>query len=219
MNTMLELVNNVCQHIRALHKDPISFKKLVKSTRVAFKDQDMFLLIKTKKDRNLEPNEFYVMAYYDAEDDLNQEVPIEIVIYHNFSNDDLFSKTQITEFLIQIYDATVHEFCHQLQSHKRNYLTFSNYDSPYEIYLSDSDELDAYSLSIAIELLRHMSKERAQKYMSKITVVSKMRVGTNLVSPNLKAYIDHFGLTNLTKKLAKKVYKHLDSIDKRQIFL
>jgi hypothetical protein len=220
MNTMLELVNTVCQSIRALHRDPISFKKLIGSTRSAFKDQDLVLLIKTKKDRKLDPSEFYVMAYYDAEDDLNQEVPIEIVIHHNFSDTDLFSKTQITEFLIQIYDATVHEFRHQIQSQRRNYLTFSNHDhSPYEIYLSDTDELDAYALSIAIEMLRHMSKERAQRYMSRITVVSKMRVGANLVSPNLKAYIDHFGLNQLTKKLAKKVYKHLDSLDKQQIFL
>jgi len=220
MNTVLELVNSVCQNVRALNKDPISFKKLIGCTRSAFKNQQVVLTIKTKKDRTLESSEFYVMAYYDSEDDVNQDIPIEIVVHHNFSDADLFSKTQITEFLIQIYDATVHEIRHQIQSQKRNYLAFSNHDdSPYKTYLSDPDELDAYSVSIAIELLRHMPKERAQKYMSRMTVVSKMRVGSNLVSPNLKAYIDYFGICLLTKKLAKKVYKHLDSLDKRQIFL
>jgi len=64
-----------------------------------------------------------------------------------------------------------------------------------------------------------MSKDRAQKYMSRMTVMSKMRIGTVLVSPNLKAYVDCFGKCILTKKLAKKVYRHLDSLDKRHIFL
>jgi len=220
MNTVLELVNNVCQSVRVLNKDPISFKKLIGCTRSAFKDHNIILLIKTKKDRTLKSSEFYVMAYYDAEDDSNQDVPIEIVIHHNFSNTDLFSTTQITEFLIQIYDATVHEIRHQIQSQRRNYLEFSNHDqSPYKTYLSDPDELDAYSLSIAVELLRYMSKDRAQKYMSRMTVMSKMRIGTVLVSPNLKAYVDCFGKCILTKKLAKKVYRHLDSLDKRHIFL
>jgi hypothetical protein len=85
--------------------------------------------------------------------------------------------------------------------------------------LKDPDEIDAYAFSIAIELLRAMDKDRAKKCMSKISILSKMKKGTVYVSPNLRSYIEHFGLTVLTKKLAKKIYKHLDSLDKRQIFL
>ena len=85
--------------------------------------------------------------------------------------------------------------------------------------MADPDELDAYALSISIELLRVMSKARAQKYMSRLTVLSKMRQGPMYVSPNLRAYVCHFDKNPLLKRLAKKVYKHLETLDKSQIFL
>ena len=220
MNSVLEHVNKICKHVRDTNLQSISFKKLVGSIRTTCREQGLDLKIITKKDRTLDQSQFYVNAYYDAEDDFNQDTAIEIFVYHNFSDTDLFLTTQITEFLIQIYDATVHEYRHQHQSESRKYETYSNHDqSPYNDYLSDPDELDAYALSIAIELLRAMSRERAKRYMGRITILAKMRQGSNYVSPNLKAYIDYFGLDNLTKRLAKKVYKHLDTLDKDQIFM
>jgi hypothetical protein len=220
MNFILERVNAVCRHVRDSNKFSLTFKKLVSVTRTSFRKYDCVLSIKTKKDKTLEPSEFYVNAFYDAEDDYNNDVAIEIYIYHNFTDDMMFNSTQITDFLIQVYDATVHEYRHQQQSIQREYNIYSDHDhSPFKSYLKDPDELDAYAVSIAIELLRHMSKERAKKYMSKITIMAKMRRGTNLVSPNLKAYIDHFGLNNVTKKISKKVYKHLDVLDRQHIFM
>lgn len=220
MNFILERVNSACRYVRDSNKVSITFKQLVSSTRTSFRKHDCVLSIKTKKDKTLETSEFYVNAFYDAEDDYNDEVAIEIFIYHNFSDELLFNSTQITDFLIQVYDATVHEYRHQQQSIRREYNVYSDHEqSPYKSYLKDSDELDAYSMSIAIELLRHMSKERAKKYMSKITIMAKMRRGNTLVSPNLKAYIDNFGLNRVTKKMSKKVYKHLDAIDIEHIFM
>ena len=220
MNTTLERVNLVCNYVRESNKHGVTFKKLIGFTRTAFKLRDLDINIKTKKDKFLSPAEFYVNAYYDAEDDFNSETPIEIIIHHNFNDTDVFNQTQITDFLIQIYDAVVHEYRHQQQSLKRNYEVYSDHDqSPYNEYLTDPDEIDAYALSIAIELLRHMNKERAKRYMSRITIMANMRRNNMLVSPNLKAYIDHFGLTLITRKISKKVYKHLDSLDRRHIFL
>lgn len=220
MNSILERVNKVCKYVRDTNTHSISFKKLVSLTRSAFKLYDFDLYIKTKKDKSLLSSEFYVHAYYDAEDDFNNETPIEIIVHHNFSDIDQFSKTQISEFLIQIFDASVHEYRHQEQSVKRKYETYSSHNqNPYSSYLKDPDELDAYALSIAIELLRFMDKPRAKRYMSRLTVLAKMRLGSQYISPNLKAYVDYFGLNSLTKKLAKKVYKHIDSLDKSQIFL
>lgn len=220
MNQLLERVNAVCQHVRDSNNHGITFKKLVNLTRTSFRKHNCVLSIKTKKDKTLEPSEFYVNAFYDAEDDYNDDVAIEIYIYHSFTDDMLFNSTQITDFLIQVYDATVHEYRHQQQSIRREYTVYSDHDhSPFKSYLKDPDELDAYAVSIAIELLRHMSKERAKKYMSKITIMAKMRRGNTLVSPNLKAYIDHFGLNRITKKIAKKVYKHLDALDSQHIFM
>lgn len=220
MNSLIERVNAVCHVVRLMNQEPVSFKKLVVQIRREFKAHDFDLTIRSKREKFLGECEFYVNAYYDAEDDFMGYTPIEVVVHHNFLDTDKFYLEQVTDFLIQIFDAVVHEYKHQRQSSGRLYEVFSDHEqSPYEDYLADPDELDAYSLSIAIELLRYMPKERAQKYMSRITVMSKMRKGTFYISPNLNAYIAHFGLSPLVKRLAKKVYKHLETLDKRHIFV
>lgn len=219
MNSVIERVNMCCQTVRKNNKHGISFKKLIGSIRTAFKDAEFDLKIVTKKDKTLEHSEFYVNAYYDADDDFNNETPIEIYIFHNFSDVNIFSTLQITDLLIQVFDATVHEYKHQTQSRARRYETYLHNDSPFKAYLADPDEVDAYALSIAIELLRYMSKERAVRYMSRISILAKMKVNNGYLSPNLKAYIDHFGLNSITKVLTKKVYKHISALDKNQIFL
>jgi hypothetical protein len=220
MNTVLEQVYRVCDSVRERHNDSISFKKLIGSTKTAFSQQLLDIELKTKKDNSLSNDEFYVMAYYDHENDQMNETPIEVVVYHNFAKIVQFQKTQITEFLIQIYDAVVHEIKHQHQSRNRNYQVYSDHpQEPYSAYLSDPDELDAYSLSIAIELLRNMPEKRAEIYMTRLSILSKLRQDGKLVSPNLHAYNSYFKKTNLMKKLAKKVYKHIKSLDKQLIFV
>jgi hypothetical protein len=220
MNAILERVNFVCKTVREINQAGVTFKKLITSMRSLFKQQNFDLTIKTKKDKHLESFEFYVNAYYDAEDDFNNDTPIEVIVHHNFDDVSVFTSSQLTDFLIQIYDATVHEYRHQKQSSSRSYQTYSSHiQTPYEEYLTDPDEVDAYALSIAIELLRVMHKERAKKYLTRIHTLAKMRVNNGYVSPNLKAYVEHFGINTTTKKLSKKVYKHLDTIDKHSIFM
>lgn len=220
MNSILELVKNVCETVRDGNTTPITFKKLIGQTRRAFRDFELDLQIKTKKEHTLEPSEFFVMAYYDAEDDFNNETPIEVVVHYNFTDLDLFSGNQITDFLVQIYDATVHEYRHRQQSLKRQCQVFSDNDhSPYKQYLADPDELDAYALSIAVELLRTIGRSRAKRNLCRISILSKLRQGPYYVSPNLYSYITHFGLSPLTKRLAKKVYKHLETLDTDHIFV
>ena len=97
MNLILERVNAVCQHVRESNTQGITFKKLIGSTRAEFKKRDFDLTIKTKKDKTLDPSEFYVNAFYDAEDDFNNETSIEVIIHHNFNDTDVFSQTQITD--------------------------------------------------------------------------------------------------------------------------
>lgn len=219
MNLILERVNSVCENVRKINDNPITFKKLIGSIRREFKKSDIDLKIKTKKDRDLEQSAFFVNAFYDPEDDRTHETPIEVLIHHSFDPNDLFHNHQISEFLVQIYDAVVHELRHQQQSRQRNYHTFSDHaQEPFSKYLADPDELDAYALSIAIELLRVMPVYRAQKYMTRMAVLSKLKHSAVLVSPNLRAYVQHFNNNPLLKRLAKKVYKHLNSLDSNQIF-
>ena len=220
MNSLLERVNTVCQRVRVNSSEPVSFKKLVGSVRREFKEQDLDIDLKTRKDKSLAQSNFYVLAFYDADNDFNNETPIEVIIHHNFDDLSRFKGVQTTEMLIEIYDATVHELRHQEQSKRRKYENFSDHaQSPYNKYLADPDELDAYAVSIAIDLLRVMTAERAKKYMSRLTVLAKMRFGPVYVSTNLQAYVSHFHNNPLLNRLAKKVYKNLESIDKRQIFM
>lgn len=220
MNSIIERVNLACRNVRYNNAGPITFKKLVSQTRKSFKDHDFDIAIKTKKDLLLYEDGFYVMAYYDAHDDQNFETPIEVVIHHNFTNQQQFAENQITDFLIQVFDAVVHEYKHRDQSIKRNFKQFADVCySPYREYLSDPDELDAYALSIAIELARTIGVERAKRNLPRIRILSKMRQGTGVISPNLRSYIEHFDFGPLLKKLSKKIYKHLETLDTRALFL
>jgi len=220
MNTILERVNKVCNDVRDSIIEPISFKKLVARTRKIFKSNQFDLLIKLRKEKILGNNEFYVMAYYDAEDDSMGETPIEVNIHYNFQTEEKFQTNQITDFLIQIYDAVVHEYRHQYQSVQRDYEVYSCHEhDPYKEYLGDPDEVDAYAVNIAIELIRTIGHQRALRNLSRISLLSKLRYGPFYCSANLNAYISHYGQDELIRRLAKKVYKHLETLDKRYIFV
>jgi len=220
MNIILGRVYDVCKSVRESIQGLTTFKKLINRTRKTFKEHNFDIVIKTKKEKSLDIDKWYVMAYYDSENDLNDDTPIEIVVHLNLDGTEEFGPRQITLFLTEIFDATVHEFRHQYQSMRRDYAIHSaQASSPYDEYLSDYDELDAYAFSISLELLRSMDTQRARRNLSRISIMSKMRTGPNFVSPTLRAYIDHFGLNYITKKLAKKIYQHLDTVDKRYIFM
>jgi len=220
MNIILERVYNVCKKVREDAHDPTTFKNLIGRTRNTFKLHNFDIAIKSKKDKDLDPDKWYIMAYYDSENDYNMDTAIEVIVHHNLKGHEPFGPHQVTAFLTEIFDATVHEFRHQYQSMRRDHNQYGeHFDTPYERYLADDDELDAYAFSIAIELLRTMDSERAKKRMGRISVLSKMRTGAQLSSPQLRAYMGHFGLNTLTKKLSKKIYHHLETIDKRYVFI
>ena len=220
MNIILERVYNVCKQVREQSSDPITFRNLIGRTRNTFKLRDFDISIKSKKDKDLDTDKWYVMAYYDSENDFNMDTAIEVIVHHNLAGTELLGPHQVTAFLTEIFDATVHEFRHQYQSMRRDHNQYGEHvDTPYELYLADDDEMDAYAFSIAIELLRTMDAERAKRRMGRISVLSKMRTGSQFSSPQLRAYIGHFGLNPLTKKLSKKIYHHLETIDKRWVFV
>jgi len=220
MNIILERVFNVCKKVREDSPEQTTFKNLIGRTRNTFKLHDFDIAIKSKKDKDLDVDKWYVMAYYDSENDYNMDTAIEVIVYHNLKGDEPFGTHQVTAFLTEIFDATVHEFRHQYQSMRRDHNQYCEHvETPYDQYLADDDELDAYAFSIAVELLRTMDAERAKKRMGRISVLSKMRTGSQFSSPQLRAYIGHFGLNTLTKKLSKKIYHHLETIDKRYVFV
>lgn len=217
MNSIMETVCGVCNNVRNNSKQGISFQNLLTKLRKEFRDQGFDLKIKSLRNTKLNHEEFYVNAYYDPEDDQNREVPIEVVVHHNFEKETIWDRKHITDFLIQIFDATIHEFKHQRQSRKRSFETFWHHNS----YLDDPDEIDAYALSIAIELCRSLGKYRALRYLHRISTLAKLKFQDHYVSPNLSAYINQFNNLGdpVLKRLAKRVYIRLQKVDTDCIFV
>jgi len=222
MNIILERVYKVCKKVREDCPEQSTFKNLIGRIRNTFKLHDFDIAIKSKKDKDLDPDKWYIMAYYDSENDYNMDTAIEVIVYHNLKGDEPFGSHQVTAFLTEIFDATVHEYKHQRQSKKRKHIVYSNHDkSPYDAYLADPDEIDAYAISIAIELCRNLGKYRTLRYMPKFQTLGKLKFNEKYVSPQLAAYFGQFGtLTNpVLRILAKKVYVRLMKVDTDHIFM
>jgi hypothetical protein len=222
MNSIMETVCSVCNKVRTNSKSGLNFQKLLTILRREFREQNFNLKIKTERDKALLPEEFYVNAYYDAEEDQHGEIPIEVVVHHNFDKDVIWSQKHVTDLLIQIFDAVVHEFKHQRQSIKRKYVVYSDYiKKPYKDYLEEDDEVDAYAISIAIELCRTLGKYRALRHIGKISMLARLKFNDKFVSPCLAAYFGQFeNLQNPTlKRLSKKVYVRLQKIDTDSVFM
>lgn len=221
MNSIMEIICAVCATVRNNSKQGISFQNLLIKLRKEFRNQGFDLIIRSSRKSKLDPEEFYVNAYYDPEDDQNRESPIEVIVYHNFDKTVIWDHKHVTNLLVQVFDATVHEFKHQRQSRKRQYEVYWEDTGATKDYLSDPDEIDAYSLSIAIELCRTLGKHRALRYMNRFTSLSRLKIQDAYVSPNLYFYNKHFGSLDhpVVKQLAKKIYVRLQKVDTDCIFV
>ena len=221
MNSLMETVCVVCTQVRDKTKQGISFHNLLTQIRRAFREHGIDLKVRSLRKKSLQTEEFYVNAYYDATDDCNRETAIEVVIYHNFDRTIIWDRVHITDLLIQVFDAVVHEFKHQRQSRKRHYEVFWNESNNTHLYLSDPDEVDAYAVSIAIELCRVLGKTRALRYMTRFTSLSRLKIRNHYVSPSLYVYVKNFDNLDdpVLKTLAKKVYVRVQKVDIDCIFL
>jgi hypothetical protein len=224
MNSALETVCLICTKVRAHTRSGTSFQKLLTELRREFRRADIDLKIKSTRQKFLTHDEFYVNAYYDAEYDRDKETSIEVIIYHNFDSTVVWDNQHITDLLVQVFDAVVHEIKHQRQSRKRNfrqYWVHPDGKSDYQEYLQDPDEIDAYAFSIAIELCRTLGKHRALRYMPRFTALARLKSQSVYASPNLNAYVSHFDkpISPLLRRLAKKVYVRLQKVDTDVIFM
>jgi hypothetical protein len=200
-----------------------SFRNLIAKLKTTFKIYNIDIEIKTCLISKLDLNQFYINAYYDQEAEQHNECSIEVVIYHNIKSNIVFEHSQLGQFIVQIYDAVVHEFRHKYQSHRRNFLhntrNLYNENDALE-YLSDPDELDAYALSIAIELVRSLGKSKSLQYLKRSSRLSKIRPKGLYASPTLYQYFEVFESIQhpIIQKLLKKVYLNLEQVDTTAIF-
>jgi len=194
------------------------FKTILARVKKSFGALD--LKICTKRMKDLDTNEFYVNAYYDIADDRDGFCPIEVVILHNIDSDATFAHAQTGQLIVQIYDAVVHELRHQYQGRRRNYLSLPEPSDDSFYYLSDPDEIDAYAISIAIELIRNLGRTRSIQYLHRASRLANIRPKGFYASPNLFAYFDTFGEIEhpVIRKLIKKVFLNLQMVDKATVF-
>ena len=157
-----------------------------------------------------------VSSYFDpnAEDDNLYEVWLTFRSKGQFSH---FHK-HVYQLKCDIADSLVHEYVHYLQYQSGAGNKDSDSDKD---YLAEDDEIDAYAISIAIELCRTLGKYRALRYMGRLSALAKLRIQGSFVSPNLSAYFGQFEGSDhqIMKRLAKKVYVRLQKIDTDVIFM
>ena len=220
MNSNLYVVRGICTSIMSKAHTGCKFRSLLATIRKHFKSLD--IAIKTKKIAGLELNEFYINAFYDLDADKSNECSIEVIIYHDIDTDMFFEHSQVGQFLVQLYDAVVHELRHQEQARRRKY-----HPNPYIVdlecdtsYLSDPDEIDAYALSIAIELIRNLGRTRSIQYLHRASRLANVRPKGLYASPNLFFYFKTFGTVEhpVIRKLIKKVFLNLETLDKSAVF-
>ena len=220
MNTNLYAVRSICTSIMTEAHTGSKFRSLLAKIRKNFQSLD--LEIRTKRIKSLEVNEFYINAFYDSLADQQNECPIEVIVYHNIDADEFFEHSQVGQFLVQLYDAVVHELRHQDQGRRRQYLPnpYIVDDNSNTSYLGDPDEIDAYALSIAIELIRNLGRTRSIQYLHRASRLANVRPKGLYASSNLFAYFETFGYLNhpVIRKLIKKVFLNLESLDKNAIF-
>jgi hypothetical protein len=115
---------------------------VTQETRKTLKIHNFFIDLKTKKDKTLTEDQWYVLAYYDPINDQQSETSIEIIVYHNLNGDEQFKSPQVTELLTEIYNALAHELKHQQQSIKRDFREWVVHPSTddYKKYLANQDE-------------------------------------------------------------------------------
>jgi len=154
-------------------------------------------------------------AAYDQDDDEDGEIPFEITLV--FSNkEDRMAVNDPNPLINRILDMMKHEMIHQKQARARDFEDHTqgkdNRNMNYE-YMSRPDEIEAYAMNIADELVRQVGKEDAIALlrMANKTAQFKDEMG-NFLSPDLFAYMGMWNFDSkhpVIKRLLKKIYQYI----------
>lgn len=171
---------------------------------------------------NVPKDEMNANATYDQDDDEDGEIPFEIELI--FSKDqDRMTVTDPAPFVNRVMDMMKHEMLHQSQAQSRDYEDFprgyDKRDQNYE-YMSRPDEIEAYAMNIADELVRKVDKDGALKLlrMANKTAQFKDEMG-DLLAPDLFAYMSMWDFDSkhpVIKRLLKKIYQYITAPEDSQ---
>jgi len=153
-------------------------------------------------------------AYYDYElDSMNRPCIQVYFVFNPLDKTLIFDDELFSNVIKRLCDTISHEQIHQRQYRSRFWEdTYNvNVDDPIS-YLSNKDEIDAYSYNIANELLDYTD---AQNVLTLLADASKITIEQSV---NLWAYMNLFGGTNnpTIKRLLKKIIKVLPEVEKER---
>lgn len=175
------------------------------------------LTVKLIQTDQLESNQANISAFYDPELDENDLVCITVELIFSNKDTHIVWCPEVVDFFVQKLSATIkHEKLHQSQHRARNFedapTGYDNRNMEYE-YMSRPDEIEAYAMNIADELVRKSDKETAKTLlrMACKTAVYKDEQG-NLFSPDLFAYMSMWDFDSrrpVIKRLLKKTWEYI----------
>ena len=186
----------------------MTYKQIAQSIQKAFPE----LKVEIDTTPDLDVGEFSMGAEFDVDTK-------KIILYPLFSKktDSIdWTDSGIDTFRTLLNDVIKHERLHSKQFARRNYIDTSvgidNRDANYE-YMSRPDEIEAYAMNIADELIRKAGKDGAIDLlrMANKTAQFKDEMG-NLLSPNLLAYLAMWNYDSthpVLKRLYKKTYQYI----------
>ena len=149
-----------------------------------------------------------VTAYYDPELDSMNRPCIELYMVYNTLDDVLVFDDELFNTLTKrLCDSICHEQIHQ-QQHRARYWDSWEYDTDNLVeYLGNKDEIDAYSVNIANELLDFTDY---QNVLTLLANPSKIQIEHSV---NLWVYLQTFEIGHpVTKRLLKKVLRRLPAV-------
>lgn len=165
---------------------------------------------------NVDKGDMNASAWYEQDDDEDGEIPFNIELV--FSKDqDRMTVTDSAPLVNRILDMMKHEMIHQSQARARDFEDHTQgtdkRDTNYE-YMSRPDEIEAYAMNIADELVRKTDKDGALSLlrMANKTAQFKDKLG-NLLSPDLFAYMGMWDFDSkhpVIKRLLKKIYQYIN---------
>ena len=186
----------------------MTYKQIAQSIQKAFPE----LKVEIETTSDLDVGEFSMGAEFDVDTK-------KIILYPTFSkktNSIDWTDSGIVTFRTLLNDVIKHERLHSKQFARRDYIDTSvgidNRDANYE-YMSRPDEIEAYAMNIADELIRKAGKDGAIDLlrMANKTAQFKDEMG-NLLSPNLLAYLAMWNYDSthpVLKRLYKKIYQYI----------
>ena len=165
---------------------------------------------------NVDKGDMNASAAYEQDDDEDGEIPFEITLV--FSNqEDRMTVQDPNPLINRILDMMKHEIIHQKQARARDFEDHTQgkdkRNMNYE-YMSRPDEIEAYAMNIADELVRKTDKDSAIALLRMANKTSQFKdeMG-NFLSPDLFAYMGMWNFDSkhpVIKRLLKRIYQYIN---------